>query len=98
MNILELYEEIKSILKNIDPYTDGEHLWENQQRVTSHLIRLNEIHNELAWLEIQEQSTPEMKKFRTMIVDATIERLDKVSSFESRKLTARAIEWQQEKQ
>lgn len=97
MNIEDLYNEVNNILKEINPYIDGEHLWDNYQKISAHLIRLNQIHNDLAWMEIVSKTSPEAKKFRTMIVDPTIERLEKVASFESRKITARSIEWQMEK-
>jgi hypothetical protein len=50
------------------------------------------MHNELSLAEIAGNATPEAKKFRTMIVDPTIERLEKVASFESRKITGKQIE------
>jgi hypothetical protein len=97
LNITELHEEVKQLLSEIDLSIDGEHLWENYQKITAYLLRLGEIHNELAWLEISGEATPEIKKFRTMIIDPTIDRLEKAASYESRKITAKSIEWQMER-
>jgi hypothetical protein len=55
-------------------------------------VRLIEIHNQLAWREITGEGDQAEKKFRTMIVDKTIEALEKVASYESRKLTAKKME------
>lgn len=92
MNVEDLYVEIESILRDVDPNIDGETLIENYQKVASYLMRLGEIHNQLAYMEIKGTATAETKKFRTMIVDATIDRLEKLASFESRKLTAKGME------
>lgn len=96
--------ELKSLKEEIDEYVtglevgdDGEHLWDNLQAVTSILQRLQQIKNDLAYDEITGNSTAELKKFRTMILDPTIERFDKLASFESRKITAKGLEIQLEK-
>lgn len=91
MDIAKLYEEIESYLKQID-LEDGEHLWSNYELVTGILVRLSQIHNDLSYLEVQGRATPEAKKFRTMIVDTTIERFEKIAAYESRKITAKQIE------
>jgi len=48
-------------------------------------------------MEVKSESTVEIKRFRTMIVDPTIERLEKVAAFESRKMTGKSIEAQLER-
>ncbi len=97
MNIIELHAEIENILSDIDLAEDGEHLWEQYQKISAYLLRLNQIHNDLAWLEILGQASAEQKKFRTMIVDKTIESLEKLALFASRKITAKKVEWEMER-
>lgn len=97
MNVEDLFKEIENILQDVDPNTDGETLVENYQKVAAYLMRLQEIHNQLSLLEITGRITPDLKKFRTMIVDSTIERLEKLAVFESRKLTAKKIEFDLER-
>lgn len=89
-----LREEIDEYVKLIEAGEDGESLWENYQRVTSICMRLQQIHNDLAYMEIMGDASTEAKKFRTLIVDPTIERFDKLASFESRKITAKQLEWE----
>lgn len=91
--ILASYQqEVDQLVKEINIEEDGEHLWDNYQRVTAFSIRLAEIHNEIANLEIMGEDWIEIKKFRTLVVDPTIERMEKVAAFESRKLTAKQME------
>lgn len=92
MNITDLQEEIENILSDVKSPQEGGHLWDPYQKVAAYIVRLIEIHNQLAWLEITGEATPAEKKFRTMIVDKTIEALEKVASYESRKLTAKRME------
>ena len=92
MNITELQEEISNILTDVSHTDDSGHLWDGHQKVTAYIIRLIEIHNQLAWREITGEGNLEEKKFRTMIVDKTIEALEKAASYESRKLTAKKME------
>jgi len=92
-----LREEIDEYVKFIEVGEDGEHLWSNYQRVTSILMRLQQIHNDLAYLEITSDADTQLRKFRTMIIDPTIERLEKLAQFESRKLTATQLEWEMSK-
>lgn len=94
MNVTDLHEEVNNILQDIDLDDDGEHLWEQYQKISAYLLRLNQIHNDLAWLEITGQATAEQKRFRTMVVDKTIDTLEKLASFASRKISARKIEWE----
>ncbi|SRR5260221_430229 len=92
MNINDLHEEIQQILLDVGNQDDTLHLWEPYQKATAYLLRLIEIHNQLSWREIMGEATPQEKKFRTMILDKTIEALEKVASYESRKITAKKIE------
>jgi len=87
-----LYAEVKGYLDETDVAIDGERLYSNYERVTGILIRLQEIRNDLAYEEIIGMSSPDRKKFRTMILDPVIERFEKVAVYESRKISARAIE------
>lgn len=89
--------EIDELVGEINVDEDGEHLWSNYQKVTAIIIRLAEIHNEIAYLEINGTDWPEVKKLRTLIVDPTIERLERVAAFESRKLTGKSMEFEMEK-
>lgn len=98
MNINDLHEEIQQILLEVGNPEDSGHLWEKHQKVVAFLLRLSEIHNELSWREITGEATPQEKKFRTMIVDQTITSLEKAAAFESRKLAAKKIEWEMDRQ
>jgi hypothetical protein len=84
--------EIEELLKDINVGEDGEHLWENYQKVTATAFRLSEMHNEISMMEITGEDWPEIKKLRTLIIDPTIERLEKVAAFESRKITGKQME------
>jgi len=87
-----LYDEVMGYLNEIRVDMEGEHLYSNYEKVTAYCVRLTEIHNEISLLEIQGEADADLKKFRTAILDPTIERLEKVAAFESRKITARGIE------
>ena len=97
MNITDLWDEIETYLRQVNVHEDGEHVWTNYQNVVGIIMRLQEIHNQLALMEVKSESTVEIKKFRTMIIDPTIERLEKVAAFESRKMTGKSIEAQLDK-
>ena len=88
----KLYNEVMGYLEEIQKGLEGDHLYSGYQRVTAYCVRLTEIHNEISLMEIQGDATADVKKFRTMILDPTIERFEKVAAFESRKITARGIE------
>lgn len=94
MDLGKLMEEVNNYVETIQVGEDGEHLWDNYQEVVAISLRLQTIHNDIAYEEILGQADSELKRFRTMIVDPTIERFDKLAAFESRKITARAIEAQ----
>lgn len=97
MDIAKLWEEINRYIENLNVKEDGERLWSKYEEVTAILVRLTAIHNDLAYLEVQGRATPEAKKFRTMIVDPTVERFEKVAMYQSRKITARGMEAQLER-
>lgn len=97
MNITDLWDEVETYLRQVNVHEDGEHVWTNYQNVVAIIMRLQEIHNQLALMEVKSESTVEIKRFRTMIVDPTIERLEKVAAFESRKMTGKSIEAQLER-
>lgn len=92
-----LREEIDEYVKFIEAGDEGDHMWDNYQKVVSISMRLQQIHNDLAYLEILGQASTELKKFRTLIIDPTIERFDKLAQFESRKITAKGLEIQLER-
>ena len=92
MDLTELYKEVSSYVEDINVWEDGERIYSNYQKVTGYALRLSEIHNQLALMEIEGEITPQLKKFRTMILDPTIERLEKIGQYESRKITAMQIE------
>lgn len=93
MDLEELYEEIEGYQKQLDVYqNEGEHLHEPMQRATAVLLRMQEIRRHLSYLELKGASTPESKKFRTTIVDPFIDTVKEVATYESRKITALAIE------
>jgi hypothetical protein len=94
MNLDALILEVKDYLSTIEVGADGENLWDNYQEITSISLRLQQIHNDIAEEEIRGRADSELKRFRTMIVDPTIERLDKLAAFESRKMTGKRMEWE----
>ena len=93
----EVANEVMEYLEGIDVNQDGEHLWSNYESVTAILTRLSAIHTKIAWLEIQGTADAELKKVRTLIVDKAVETFQDLSRYESRKLTARSIEFEMEK-
>lgn len=95
--LAEYQLEVEGLLGEINVDEEREHLWENYQLVTAVIFRLTQIHNDIAKLEIYGEDWPEIKKFRTLIVDHSKESLERVAAFESRKLTAKQIEWEMEK-
>lgn len=92
MKFDDLVNEVTLALESIDIDTDGEHLHSNYQYIMGLIIRFQEIHNEIAFEEIRGTASSDMKKFRTLIIDPTMEKLEKVAAFESRKITSRQIE------
>jgi hypothetical protein len=92
MDIDELYSEISKYLSEVEIENDGEHLWSNYEKATGILIRLQQIHNDLSYLEVIGKASTDVKKFRTAIVDPTIERFERIAMYESRKITAKGIE------
>lgn len=94
MNLENLISEVKSYIDSINVGEDGDNMWDNYQEVTAVSLRLQQIHNDIAEAEIFGTASTELKKFRTMIVDPTIERLDKIAAFESRKMTGKRMEWE----
>lgn len=93
MNIHALIAEVKGYIESIDVNVDGETLWSNYQDITAISMRLQQIRNDISEEEIFGTVDPELKKFRTMILDPTIERLDRLAAFESRKMTGKQMEW-----
>jgi hypothetical protein len=91
------HSEIEELLGSINVGEDGEHLWENYQKVTAITLRLSEMHNEISMMEIMGEDWAEIKKLRTLVIDPTIERLEKVAAFESRKITGKQMELTLEK-
>lgn len=96
MELSALYDEVKSYIDDINVWDDGERIFSNYQKVTGYILRLTEIRNELAMGEITGTITPELKKFRTLVLDPTLEQLKDVARYESRKLTARQMEFEME--
>lgn len=92
MDIDEIYAEISKYLAEIEIDIEGEHLWSNYEKATGILIRLQQIHNDLSYLEVVGKASASEKKFRTAIVDPTIERFERIAMYESRKITAKQIE------
>jgi len=89
-----LISEVKDYIESIHVGEDGENLWSNYQEITAISLRLQQIHNDIAEAEIFGSADSELKRFRTMILDPTIERLDKLAQFESRKMTGKRQEWE----
>lgn len=92
MDVDVLFKEVMAYIDDIQVDVEGDRIYSNYQKVTAFSLRLSEIHNEIALAEIKGEATQELKKFRTMILDPTIERFEKVAAYESRKITAKALE------
>jgi hypothetical protein len=92
MDVDVLVKELMAYLDDVQVEIEGDRIYSNYQKVTAYTLRLQEMHNDIALLEIRGGASPELKKFRTMILDPTIERLEKVAQFESRKITAKQLE------
>lgn len=95
LDLLEL--EVQTYIENLKEEIEDDRLWADYKRVTGYALRLSEIHNQIAKLEYRGKAPTELKKFRTMILDPTIERFDKIATYESRKLTAKRLEFDMEK-
>lgn len=99
LDVSDLATEVMGYLADIDVVEDtGDHIYSNYRKVTAYAIRLTEIHNQIALLEILNEASPELRKFRTMILDKTIERLEDIARYESRKITAISLEMNLEKE
>ena len=90
-------EEVNEYVLGIEAGDEGEHVWDNYQRVASILMRLQQLHNDLAYDEVMGTKDEKLKKFRTLILDPTIDRFDKLAAFESRKITGKAMEIQRDR-
>lgn len=97
MDVDVLYAEVSGYLSDTDVTSDGDHLITNYERVTGIIIRLQEIKNEIAYLEMFNKADSSLKKFRTTILEDTIRTFEKVAMFESRKISAKQIEIQLDK-
>lgn len=97
MDLLSLIAEVKTYTESINVGEDGENIWDNYQEITAISLRLQQIHNEIAEAEIFGTADTELKKFRTTILDPTIERLDKLAAFESRKMTGKRFQWEMDR-
>ena len=97
MDIEKLYKEIEGYYKSIENMTDGEHLIDRYQQVVAIMIRVAHLRSEFAYKEVIGQAAPHEKKFRTMILDPFIERLQEVARYESRAISAKEIEAKMEK-
>jgi hypothetical protein len=97
VDVDDLYVEVSTYLQETDVNIDGDRLYSNYQRVTAIMIRLQEIKNEIAYLELHGQAGSDLKKFRTTILEDTIRTFEKVANYESRKISARQIEVQLDK-
>jgi len=97
VDVDDLYIEVSTYLKETDVSIDGDHLYSNYERVTAIMVRLQEIKNDISYLELMGKAGIELKKFRTTILEDTIRTLEKVAAYESRKISAKAIELQLDK-
>jgi hypothetical protein len=93
-----LYAELTGYLNDTDVTNEGEHLITNYERVTGIIIRLQAIKNEIAYLEMFGRADSSLKKFRTTILEDTIRTFEKVAMFESRKISAKQVEIQLDKE
>lgn len=92
----QIATEVNSYVEDINVWEEGDRIFSNYQKVVGYILRLTEIRNDLALLEIEGTIEPQLKKLRTLVIDPTIERLEKVANYESRKITAMQIEMDME--
>lgn len=97
LDVEVLYAEVNQLMLSIEPGEEGPHIWSNYQDIVAIVNRLTAMHNQIAYEEIVGDASPELKKFRTMILDPTIDNLNKNATFESRKITGQQMEWELEK-
>lgn len=88
MDVQDLYHEVQTYIDDIDVNSDGTRLYSNYQKIAAYSLRLSEIRNEIAMAEIYGTASSELKKFRTMVLDPTLEEFKRLANFESRKITA----------
>lgn len=94
MDVDELYAEVSKYLEETDPSIDGDRLYSNYERATSIIVRLQSIKNDIAYLEMFGKADATLKKFRTTILEDTIRTFEKVAAYESRKISAKQVEIQ----
>lgn len=92
MEVDKMMEEIRSYRDQLNVDREGEHLHSNYQEVMAVMWRVSALREEIAYLELIGEATAQQKKFRTTILDPLIDRLHDMSTFESRKITAKGIE------
>ena len=95
LDLATLAEEVMGYVSDISEAMDqeGAHIYTNYQKVVAYSLRLTEIRNQIALLEITGNADNELRRFRTMIIDPTIEEFKKIQSYESRKITAMQLEY-----
>jgi hypothetical protein len=97
MNIEELFAEVEGYVENFDLNSEGDRIFSRFQEATAILQRLTEVKNQIAFRELTGKASPQEKKFRTTILQNTIDLFEKISVFESRKITAKHVEAQIER-
>ena len=97
MDIEKIYDEINEYYHQIENLGEGEHLIDRYKQVVAIMIRVAHIRSQFAYQEVNGASTGPEKKFRTMVLDPFIERLQEIARYESRAITAKEIESKMEK-
>lgn len=97
MDVIKLYEEINGYYLQLENLGEGEHLIDRYKEVVAIMLRVAHIRSEIAYMEVVGSATPVEKKFRTMVLDPFIERLQEIARYESRAITAKEIEAKMEK-
>lgn len=92
MELEAFMNELRGYREQLNVDRDGEHLHSNYQEVMAVMWRVSSIREEIAYLELTGGASPNIKKFRTMILDPFIEQLHDMATYESRKITAKSIE------
>ena len=98
MDVEKLYAEVSTYLSETDVVSDGDRIISNYERAVSILVRLQEIKNEISLEELYGRAPTTLKKFRTTILEDTIQTFQDVCRFESRKISARQLESQLDKE
>jgi len=97
VDIDTIYAEINGYYYQLEKLPEGEHLIDRYKQVVAIMLRVAHIRSEFAFREVLGVADAPEKKFRTMVLDPFIERLQELARYESRAITAKEIEAKMER-